>query len=101
MSKLVASLDPALVGRDRGESSAGHGLTASQGTRRFGPGLGLLTCVLLAGCELVPFEPDVDVNLAQVSGLELKLARVIEPGDVGIANPAGLAYSPGRASSWW
>jgi PKD repeat protein/uncharacterized protein YjiK len=56
--------------------------------------------IFFAACaqEQQPFEPDARTNLPQTSGAEVRVARVIEPNQLGLANPAGLAFSPDAGS---
>ncbi len=54
----------------------------------------VLAGALTAGCEVEPFRPELETGAPQVPTGELRLARVIEPGDLGTTSPAGLAYSP-------
>jgi hypothetical protein len=55
--------------------------------------------IFLATCaqERDPFEPDVRANLPQTAAADVRVARVIEPGQLGVANPAGLAFRTGPA----
>ncbi|MHC4233895.1 MAG: PKD domain-containing protein [Planctomycetota bacterium] len=52
--------------------------------------------IFFAACaqEQQPFEPDARANSPQAAGAEVRVARVIEPDQLGVANPAGLAFSP-------
>jgi VCBS repeat-containing protein len=54
--------------------------------------------ILFAACaqERQPFESDVRTNLPQTAGADVRVARVIEPDQLGLAIPAGLAFSPGN-----
>jgi VCBS repeat-containing protein len=56
--------------------------------------------IFFAACtqEQQPFEPDARANLPQASGADVRVARVIEPDQLGLANPAGLAFSPGNGT---
>ena len=63
--------------------------------------LGVSTVVLLTTCtddrgplEPGPTEPSVTVISQPPTGAEIRLARVMEPGEIGVRNPAGLAFSP-------
>jgi len=52
--------------------------------------------VFFAACtqEQQPLEPDARANRPQTADMTVHVARVIEPGEFGLANPAGLAFSP-------
>jgi hypothetical protein len=52
--------------------------------------------VFIAACaqEQQPLEPDARANIPQTADVAVRVARVIEPGELGLANPAGLTFSP-------
>ena len=63
--------------------------------------LGVSTVVLLTTCtddrgplEPGPTEPSVKVISQQPTGAAIRLARVMEPAESGVQNPARLAFSP-------
>ncbi|MGD8869252.1 MAG: SdiA-regulated domain-containing protein, partial [Gemmatimonadales bacterium] len=51
---------------------------------------------LLATCtqDRDPLEPGVRATPPQTAGADVRVARVLEPGELGLPNPAGLAFSP-------
>jgi uncharacterized protein YjiK len=51
---------------------------------------GILLCVLSVACEREPSAPNGTATLARPPVLRIARARVIEPGDLGIANPPGV-----------
>jgi PKD repeat protein/uncharacterized protein YjiK len=73
------------------------GTTTKAAFRAFGASSAV---IFFAACtqEQQPFEPDARANLPQASGAEVRVARVIEPDQLGLANPAGLAFSPGSGT---
>jgi hypothetical protein len=74
-------------------AGGGIGTSTTIALRALGASAALILFAMCAR-EGHPSEPDVRDNLLQTAATEVRVARVVEPCHIDLANPIGSAFSP-------